>query len=79
LIKRIAGNNMKNLESYDCSQVPEKPEKICNMNEVMVNEVMVIGHCLLNPLARIKGAKPPVPIDTKKCQVLSLPRRLQVF
>jgi predicted secreted protein len=68
LIKRIAGNNMKNLESYDCSHVPEKPEKSGNMNEVMV-----IGHCLLNPLARIKRAKPPLPIDTKGANVIQLP------
>ena len=56
------------LENFDCSQVPEKTATNGNMNEVMV-----LGHCLLNPLARIKGAKPPLPVDTKGANVIQLP------
>ena len=59
---------MKKLENFDCSQVPEKTATNGNMNEVMV-----LGHCLLNPLARIKGAKPPLPVDTKGANVIQLP------
>ncbi len=59
---------MKMLENFDCSQVPEKTATNGNMNEVMV-----LGHCLLNPLARIKGAKPPLPVDTKGANVIQLP------
>src|SRR5674476_3866 len=59
---------MKMLEYFDCSQVPEKTATNGNMNEVMV-----LGHCLLNPLARIKGAKPPLPVDTKGANVIQLP------
>lgn len=59
---------MKMLENFDCSQVPEKTATNGNMNEVRV-----LGHCLLNPLARIKGAKPPLPVDTKGANVIQLP------
>jgi len=59
---------LKKLENYEYPQVSEKPATKCNQNEVMV-----IGHCLLNPLARIKGAKPPLPIDTKGANVIQLP------
>lgn len=37
------------------------------------NEVVVIGHCLLNPLARVKGVRPALPIDTKSANVIQLP------
>jgi len=59
---------MKMLENFDCSQVPEKTATNGNMNEVRV-----LGHCLLNPLARIKGANPPLPVDTKGANVIQLP------
>ena len=59
---------MKMLENFDCSLVPEKTATNDNMNEVMV-----LGHCLLNPLARIKGAKPPLPVDTKGANVIQFP------
>ena len=59
---------MKKLENFDCSLVPEKTATNDNMNEVMV-----LGHCLLNPLARIKGAKPLLPVDTKGSNVIQLP------
>jgi predicted secreted protein len=59
---------MKTLKNYDCSHNPEKSalkENKC--------EVIVISHCLLNPLARIKGAKPPLPLDTKGANIIQLP------
>lgn len=59
---------MKMLENFDCSQVPEKTATNGNMNEVRV-----LGHCLLNPLARIKGANRPLPVDTKGANVIQLP------
>jgi len=59
---------MKTLENYDCPPAPESPAP--NKNKC---EVLVIGHCLLNPLARIKGAKPPLPPDTKGANVIQLP------
>jgi hypothetical protein len=59
---------MKTLENYDRPPVPENPAP----NEDKY-EVLVIGHCLLNPLARIKGAKPPLPLDTKGSNVIQLP------
>jgi predicted secreted protein len=59
---------MKPLENYDYSPAPEKPAS--NQNKC---EVIVIGHCLLNPLARIKGAKPPLPLDIKGANVIQLP------
>ena len=59
---------MKTLENYDCPQTLENPAQ--NENKC---EVKVIGHCLLNPLARIKGAKPPLPLDTKDANVIQLP------
>lgn len=37
------------------------------------NEVMVIGHCLLNPLARLKGVKPAQPVDTRGANIIQLP------
>ena len=59
---------MNKLENCNCSQVPEKPFTCGNKDEVLV-----IGHCLLNPLARVKGVKPALPIDTKGANVIQLP------
>ncbi|MCO5381247.1 MAG: hypothetical protein NHB15_03280 [Methanosarcina barkeri] len=59
---------MKKLENCECSQVSEKPAAEGNKNEVVV-----IGHCLLNPLARVKGVRPALPIDTKSANVIQLP------
>jgi len=59
---------MKTFENYDSPPAPENPAP--NENKC---EVLVIGHCLLNPLARIKGAKPPLPLDTKGANVIQLP------
>ncbi|MHC1754537.1 MAG: hypothetical protein AB9861_03745 [Methanosarcina sp.] len=36
-------------------------------------EIIVLGHCLLNPLARVKGAKPAAPVDPKGANVIQLP------
>jgi predicted secreted protein len=65
---------MKSLENYECPKTPEKPAP--NANKC---EVMVIGHCLLNPLARIKGAKPPLPLDTKGANIIQLPCPEAIF
>lgn len=59
---------MKPLENYDNSKAPENPAP--NENK---SEVVVIGHCLLNPLTKIKGAKPPLPLDTKGANIIQLP------
>jgi predicted secreted protein len=59
---------MKKLENYECSKVFEKPATNDNNTEVTV-----VGHCLLNPLARIKGAKPLLPVDIKGKNVIQLP------
>lgn len=80
---------MKNLETYNPFQTPEKPETDSNKpgnnesadNEKVENkkagnkpnEVMVIGHCLLNPLARLKGGKPALPVDTRGANIIQLP------
>jgi predicted secreted protein len=60
--------NMKNLETRDSSLISEK-STIGGDNE----KVLVIGHCLLNPLARVKGVKPVQPIDTRGANVIQLP------
>jgi predicted secreted protein len=59
---------MKTLENYDRPPAPENPAP----NEDKC-EVLVIGHCLLNPLVRIKGAKATPPLDTKGANVIQLP------
>ena len=66
---------MKKLENYSCSQTTEQnPEKLATSNsDSNTNEVIVIGHCLLNPLARVKGIKPTYPLDTKGANVIQLP------
>lgn len=66
---------MKKLENYDCSQTPEKSAT----NDSKTNEVMVIGHCLLNPLARVKGIKTTSPLDTKGANVIQLPCPEAIF
>jgi predicted secreted protein len=59
---------MKIHENLEHSQVLEKtPASGYN------KEVIVIGHCLLNPLTRIKGAKKPFPLDTKGANAIQLP------
>lgn len=65
---------MKKLENCECSQVSEKPTADGNKNEVVV-----IGHCLLNPLARVKGVRPALPIDTKGANVIQLPCPEAIF
>jgi predicted secreted protein len=59
---------MDKLENRECSQFSEKPaaggEK---------EEVLVVGHCLLNPLARVKGVKPALAMDTRGSNVIQLP------
>jgi predicted secreted protein len=59
---------MKELENYECSQASENPAAGGDKEEILV-----IGHCLLNPLARVKGVKPALPIDTKGANVIQLP------
>ncbi|WP_292372597.1 2-thiouracil desulfurase family protein [Methanosarcina sp. UBA411] len=59
---------MKKLETYECFQVPEKPSAGDDKHEVLV-----ISHCLLNPLVRVKGVKPVQPIDTQGANVIQLP------
>lgn len=39
----------------------------------MRKEVLVLGHCLLNPLARVKGVRPASPVDPKGANVIQLP------
>jgi predicted secreted protein len=60
--------NMKTHESYNCPLAPENPAP--NENKC---KVIVIGHCLLNPLVRIKGAKPAPPLDVKSANIIQLP------
>jgi predicted secreted protein len=59
---------MKKLDNYECSQAPENPAAGGDKEEVVV-----IGHCLLNPLARVKGVKPAQPVDTRGANVIQLP------
>jgi len=59
---------MKKLETGECSQAPEKP--VFGGDK---EEILVLGHCLLNPLARVKGVKPAKPIDTRGANVIQLP------
>ncbi|KKG15933.1 hypothetical protein EO98_01505 [Methanosarcina sp. 2.H.T.1A.6] len=59
---------MKKLEYYRISQGHEKFE-----TSDTIDEVIVVGHCLLNPLARLKGAKPATPVDPKGANVIQLP------
>lgn len=59
---------MKKLEYYEISPASNESETCDSMDEVVV-----VGHCLLNPLARLKGVKPATPVDTKGMNVIQLP------
>jgi predicted secreted protein len=59
---------MKKLEYYEISPA-SKESDTCDI----MDEVVVVGHCLLNPLARIKGVKPATPVDAKGMNVIQLP------
>jgi predicted secreted protein len=65
---------MKTPENYNCPHTPETLSQYENQCEVMV-----IGHCLLNPLTRIKGAKPTLPLDPKDANVIQLPCPEAIF
>ncbi|MDR0768285.1 MAG: hypothetical protein LBE57_07705 [Methanosarcinales archaeon] len=43
------------------------------MNHPTEETIFVIAHCLLNPLARVKGIRKPDPIDTKNKKIIQLP------
>ncbi len=80
---------MKKLENYNScavpnsSAAPENPENPATIRILTVpgkpetdetrKEVFVLGHCLLNPLARVKGVKPASPVDPKGANVIQLP------
>ncbi len=66
---------MKKLENYNCSQTTEQnsEESATSNSDSSTNEVIVIGHCLLNPLARVKGIKSTSPLDTKGANIIQLP------
>ncbi|MGB9940661.1 hypothetical protein [Methanosarcina sp.] len=59
---------MKKLENCEYPQAAENPAAGDDKEEVLV-----IGHCLLNPLTRVKGVKPARPIDTQGANVIQLP------
>jgi len=59
---------MKMLETRECFQVSKEPSDSGNKEEILV-----LGHCLLNPLARVKGVKPAQPIDTRGVNIVQLP------
>ena len=59
---------MKKLDNCRYSQVPENPTAGGDKEEVLV-----ISHCLLNPIVRVKGVKPARPIDTWGANVIQLP------
>lgn len=77
---------MKKLENYNSPAVPNScaaPENPAVSKRFTVpdktqtddtrKEVLVLGHCLLNPLARIKGAKPAAPVEPKGANIIQLP------
>lgn len=72
--RRYHGDCMKKLETYECFQVSEKPSAGNDKHEVLV-----ISHCLLNPLVRVKGVKPVQPIDAQGANVIQLPCPEAVF
>ncbi|WNY23024.1 hypothetical protein MmiHf6_03200 [Methanimicrococcus hongohii] len=43
------------------------------MTNQMKGEIFVIAHCLLNPLARVKGIRQPEPFETKNKRIIQLP------
>jgi predicted secreted protein len=59
---------VKKLDNCRYSQVPENPTAGGDKEEVLV-----ISHCLLNPIVRVKGVKPARPIDTWGANVIQLP------
>ncbi len=65
---------MKELENSKYSQVPENP--VTGGDD---EEVLVLGHCLLNPLARVKGVKPAQPVDTRGANIIQLPCPEAIF
>jgi predicted secreted protein len=65
---------MEKLENHEYSQVSEEPAAGGDSEEVLV-----IGHCLLNPLARVKGVKPARPMDTQGSNVIQLPCPEAIF
>ncbi len=74
---------MKKLENYNSHAVPNSSSASENSRRYTVpdkseidnmpKEILVLGHCLLNPLARVKGVKPASPVDTKSANVIQLP------
>lgn len=77
---------MEKLENYRSHSVPNDsaaPENPVNTKSFAATdksetddnrqEVLVIGHCLLNPLSRVKGVKPAPPVDPKGANVIQLP------
>ena len=77
---------MKKLENHsshsvpDNSSTPEKPHVSKKLTvpdktetDDVQREVLVLGHCLLNPLARVKGVKPASPVRPKGANVIQLP------
>ena len=43
------------------------------MTKQAEEKIFVVAHCLLNPLARVKGIRQPEPFDTKNKKVIQLP------
>lgn len=66
---------MNRVKVSELSDTPAKyPENRKNPNpQNPSEEVLVVGHCLLNPLARVKGVKPATPLDLKGQNVIQLP------
>ena len=83
---KATGDHMKKLENYNPHAARDNfadPENSTNSRKFTIpdepetdnirQEVLVLGHCLLNPLARVKGAKPTTPVDLKGANVIQLP------
>jgi len=65
---------MSNTKISGSSVIPEGLSGTGKIPECKTSEeVLVVGHCLLNPLARVKGVKPPIPFDPKGRNVIQLP------
>jgi predicted secreted protein len=39
----------------------------------IMEQIYVVSHCLLNPAARVKGIKKPIPFETKDKKMIQLP------
>lgn len=65
---------MKKLEKSKYSQIPENPD-----TDGDKEEILVLGHCLLNPLARVKGIKPAQSVDMRGANVIQLPCPEAIF